>query len=222
MNSLRLAAATLLLCSGVVHAIPTTWALLNEDMTVMGTFSLDIDSQTTSDAQISGDLGFYTISSWTYLNAPGFVGPFAVNNFLKFFSPETGKVYHSDFGGGEYHQIKINDSTIEIGTLAGIMAPGGGVYEAIIHEIYNYDEVNVYCMDYAEIYDPDTGDYIGQGPCTNHGSEAYFNVESGYWYWGYLRSLPQSTAVPTPATPWLMLLGLGALAYTRRKQANDH
>lgn len=218
MTDTRIVAVSLLFCSGMAHATPTTWELLDEDMRVMGTFSLDIDAQTTSHAAISGDLGFYTIPSWTFLNSPDHVGPYRVNNFMKFFSAETSKVYRSDFGGGEYHEIRVNDSTIEIGTLAGLLLPGGGLYEAIIHEIYNYDEVSVYCLDYEQIYDPDIEDNVSSGRCAFYGSEAYFNVDAGYWYAGFLRSLPPTAAVPAPATTWLMLLGLGALAALRRQR----
>lgn len=218
MNDIRLAAVSLLFCSGMAHAIPSTWELLDQDMRVMGTFSLDIDAQTTSHATISGDLGFYTISSWTFLNSPGHVAGHPVNNFMKFFSAETGRVYRSDFGGGEYHEIRVNDSTIEFGTLAGLLVPGGGLYEAIIHEIYNYDEVSVYCLDYEQVYDPDIEDYVSSGRCAYFGSDAAFNLGIGYWYSGFLRSQPPTAAVPAPASTWLMLLGLGALAALRRQR----
>ena len=126
MKCIRIAAAALLFSSSLAHAISTTWELLNEDMSAMGTFLLDIDNQSTSNGLISGDLGFYTVSSWTYLNSTNSVGPYSVNNFMKFFSSETGKVYRTDFGGGEYSEIRVNDSTIEFGTASGILAPGGG------------------------------------------------------------------------------------------------
>ncbi len=208
MRRILFIATTCLLGSSLAHATPTTWEVLNESLDVVGTFLLDLDTQTTSDAGISGDLGFYTISStFTTLNANSFVGPYAVTNYLKFFSTEAGQVYRSDYGGGEYSEIRVNDSAMDIGT-TGELKVGGGLYEAYIHEIYNYDEVNVYCAYYEEIYD-DEGNYIGDGPCSYFYQDAYFNVESGYWYEGfYLRSAPVVAGIALPPTGWLLLMGL--------------
>jgi hypothetical protein len=211
------ALAALLLTSNLAHAIPTTWELLNSSMDVVGSFSLDIDTQTTSNASISGDMGHYTISStFTFLNSSGYVGGYPVNNYFKFFSTEAGKVYTSDFGNGEYNQIRVNDSAMDIGTL-GVLLPGG-LYEAFIHEIYNFDEISVYCSYFEEIYD-DEGNYIGQGPCGFYDSYANYNNESGYWYDGfYLRSAAVVSPVPIAATGWLTLLGLAALGINRRQR----
>jgi hypothetical protein len=220
MNTLPTAAA-LLLASNLAQAVPMTWELLNNNMDVVGTFMLDSDTQTTSNASISGDLGYYTISStFTFLNSSGFVGGYPVNNYFKFFSAEAGKVYTDDFGNGEYNQIRVNDSAIDIGTL-GTLAPGGGLYDAYIHEIYNFDEISVYCSYYEELYD-DEGNYIGQGGCGWYDSYANYNIESGYWYDGfYLRSAPVVGAVPIAPTGWLVLLGLAGLHLSRRQEVRS-
>jgi hypothetical protein len=209
--------AALLLTSNLAQALPTKWELLNDNMTVVGTFMLDIDTQTTSNAAISGDLGYYTSpSTFTFLNGNGFVGGYPVNNYFKFFSSEAGKVYTDDFGNGEYNQIRVNDSAMDIGTL-GTLVPGGGLYNAFIHEIYNFDSVSVSCSYYEDLYDQD-GNYIGQGPCAFYDSYASFNIESGYWYEGYfLRSAPAVGDVPIPATGYLMVLGLAGLVASKRK-----
>jgi hypothetical protein len=222
MKKISAIAAVCLLSSSVAHALPTTWEVLNDSMEVMGTFLLDINNQTTSSANISGDLGTYTISSRTYIDVGGneFVGPFAVKNYVNFFSSESGNVYRQDFGGGQYNQIRLNESAIEIGPAGGMLVPGGGLYAAFINEIYNYDETNVYCAFYEELYDPDTGEYIGDGPCAFYDSENYFNVESGYWYSGFLRSVPATSDVPTPATGWLMLVGLIGFALSRKSMVS--
>jgi hypothetical protein len=216
MNKLP-AVAALLLTSNLAHAIPTTWELLNDYMDVVGTFVLDIDAQTTSNASISGGMGHYTISStFTFLNSNGFVGGYPVNNYFKFFSTEAGMVYTDDFGNGEYNQIRVNDSAIDIGTL-GTLVSGGGLYDAFVHEIYNFDEISVYCSYLEEIYD-DEGNYIGQGPCGYYDSYANYNIESGSWYDGYyLRSAPEVNAVPIVATGWLMMLGLACMGISRRQ-----
>jgi hypothetical protein len=211
--------AALLFASNLAHAIPTTWELLNYDMNVVGSFLLDIDTQTTSNANISGDMGYYTISStFNFLNSNGFVGGYPVNNYFKFFSTEAGKVYTDDFGNGEYNQIRVNDSAIDIGTL-GTLVPGGGLYDAYIHEIYNFDEISVYCSYYEELYD-DEGNYIGQGGCGWYDSYANYNIENGYWYDGYyLRSAPAVGDVPIAATGWLMVLGLAGMGISRRQRS---
>ena len=211
MKRLPVFSATFFLAFGLAHATPTTWELLNDSRDVVGSFLLDIDTQTTSNAQISGDLGFYTISStFTFLNTSAFVGHYPVTNYLKFFSTEAGKVYRSDFGGGEFNEIRVNDSAIDIGTNNQLVADGR-LYAAYINEIYNYDEVNVYCSYYEEIYD-DEGEYIGNGPCVHFYQDAYYNIEYGYWAEGfYLRSAPGVADVPIPPTGWLLLIGLVAL-----------
>lgn len=208
--------AALLLGSNLAHAIPTTWELLNGNMDVVGTFLLDTDTQSTSNAQISGEIGFYTISSsFTFLNSSTYVGGYPVNNYLKFFSTQAGQVYTTDFGGGEYSEIRVNDAAIDIGTL-GVLVPGGGLYDAYIHEIYNFDETSSFCAYYDEIYD-DEGNYIGQGSCAYFDQYASYNNESGYWYEGYyLRSAPAVGAVPVSATAWLVLLGLAGMGIERR------
>jgi hypothetical protein len=210
------AIAALILTSNLAHAIPTTWELLNNNMDVVGTFQLDIATETTSNAQISGEIGFYTISSsFTFLNSSTYVGGYPVNNYMKFFSTEAGKVYRSDFGGGEYSEIRVNDAAIDIGTL-GVLVPGGGLYDAYIHEIYNFDETSSYCAYYEEIYD-DEGNY-SQGPCVYYDQYSSYNNESGYWYEGYyLRSAAVVGVVPGAATGWLMLLGLAGLGISRRQ-----
>ena len=221
MNTLPTAAA-LLLASNLAQAVPMTWELLNNSMDVVGTFMLDIDTQTTSNAQISGALGFYTIpSSFTFLNNPTSVGPYPVNTYMKFFSTAAGQVYRTDFGNGEYSEVRINDSAIDIG-VTGVLAVGGGLYDAYISEIYNFDETSVYCISYDEIYDDD-GNYIGQGPCNFYDQYGSYNIESGYSYEGYyLRSAPAVGAVPIAATGWLMLLGLAGLGLGRRQGFRGH
>jgi len=208
-------AAAVLLISNMAHAEPTSWELLDDQFNVVGSFLLDIETKAISNANINGRLGSYTIpSSFTFLNSSGSVGPYPVTNYFKFFSVEAGKVYTQDLGGGEYHQVRVNDSAIDIGTL-GVLVPGGGLYEAFIHEIYNFDEISVYCAYYEEIYD-DQGNYIGQGPCILYDTFASYNIENGDWYEGYyLRSAsaPAVADVPLPATTWLLpllLAGVGA------------
>ena len=218
MNKKPFFAATFLLVSGMANALPTTWELLNDSLGVVGTFQLDLDTQTTSDAHIYGDLGYYTISSsFTSLNTGSYVGPYAVTNYFKFFSTEAGKVYRNDYGGGEYNEIRINDSAIDIGAL-GELVVGGGLYEVYINEIYNFDETNVYCSYYEELYD-DEGEYIGDGPCLDFYQDASYNNDSGYWYEGfYLRSAPVVADIPVAPTAWLMTMGLVGLGVTRKRQ----
>lgn len=210
--------AALVLASNLAHAVPTTWELLNYDMNIVGTFLLDLDTQTTSNAQIFGDLGVYTIpSSFTYINTPTSVGPYPVNNYMKFFSTVAGQVYRNDFGNGEYSEVRVNDSAIDIGATGSLVA-GGGLYNAYINEIYNFDEVNVYCISYEEIYD-DEGNYIGQGPCNFYDQVGSYNIESGYSYEGYyLRSTPLVADVPIASSAWLLLLGLAGLGVNRRQR----
>lgn len=214
MNTLP-AIAALILTSNLAHAIPTTWQLLNNSMDVVGTFALDLDTQTTSNAQIFGDLGVYTIpTSFTYINTPTSLGPYLVNNYMKFFSTDTGQVYRNDFGNGEYSEVRINDSAIDIGA-TGVLVVGGGLYNAYINEIFNFDETNVYCTSYEEIYD-DEGNWIGQGPCNSYNQDGSYNIESGYSYEGYyLRSAPVVADVPIAASGWLLLLGLAGLGIGR-------
>jgi len=200
------------------YAVPTKWQLLNDGMGVMGTFLLDIDNQSTSEAILSGDLAYYTVSSRTYLNARGFVGPFSVNNYMNFFSTDSGTVYRNDYGGGEYSEIRINEAALEIGTPNDVLKPDGSTYAVFINEIYNYDEINVYCSYYDEIYDPDTGDYIGNGACAQYDSDGSYNIDSGYWYSGFLRSLTVSTAVSAPSSLWLLLIGLFGLAVSGKSR----
>jgi hypothetical protein len=218
MRKLSFCAATLFLTSNLAHALPTSWELLNDNLDVVGTFLLDLDTQTTSDAQVFGDFGFYTISStFTSLNTSAFVGPYAVTNYLKFFSTEAGKVYRSDYGGGEYNELRVNDSAMDIGTV-GELKVGGGLYEAYVNEIYNYDEINVYCAYYEELYD-DEGNYIGDGPCLDYYQDAYFNVDTGYWYEGfYLRSAPAVAEVAIAPTAWLMVLALSGFGVRRSQR----
>ncbi len=201
--------------AGSAHAIPTTWELLFEDMAIRGTFLLDIDTESTSSANIGGDFGFYTVSSRTYLNTGNFVGPFRVNNYMNFFSTETGQVYRTDYGDGQYNELKVNEVALEIGTMSGVLLPGGGLYQVYINEIYNYDETDVTCAYFDELYDPDTGEYIGQGACLYYDAYTNYNVDSGYWYGGYLRSLPVTAEVPATATAWLLLLALFGLRIGR-------
>ena len=224
MKRVAVSAAVVLLISNVAHADPTKWELLDDQFNVIGTFLLDLDTQATSNAEIYGQIGRYTISSsFTFLNSSGFVGPYPVANYFKFFSVEAGKAYTQDLGGGEYHQIRVNDSAIDIGTL-GVLAPGGGPYEAFIHEIYNYDEISVLCSYYEEVYD-DEGNYIGQGPCVLYDTFASYNIESGDWHEGYyLRSArtPAIVEVPLPATTWLLpilLAGVGARRIRRKSRS---
>ncbi|MCB1706187.1 MAG: PEP-CTERM sorting domain-containing protein [Halioglobus sp.] len=218
MKRILVCVATFFLAPGVAHAMPTPWELLNDNMDVVGTFLLDIDTQSTSDVAITGDLGVYTRSStFTALNTSAYVGPYAVTNYFKFFSVEAGKVYRNDYGGGEYSEIRVNDSAMDIGT-TGVLVPGGGLYAAYINEIYNYDEVNVYCGYYEELYDEE-GNYIGDGPCVNYYQDAYFNTDAGYWYGGfYLRSQPVVADVPVPATALLLLAALCGLGIGRRRR----
>jgi len=215
-----LTSAALLLASNLAHAVPTTWELLNYDMNLVGTFLLDLDTQTTSNAQIFGDLGVYTIpSSFTYINTPTSVGPYPVNNYMKFFSTVAGQVYRNDFGNGEYSEVRINDSAIDIG-VTGALVVGGGLYNAYINEIHNFDEVNVYCISYEEIYD-DEGNYIGQGPCNFYDQYGSYNIESGYSYEGYyLRSAPLVADVPIASSAWLLSLGLVGLGVGRRQRTS--
>lgn len=215
-----LTSAAVLLASNLAHAVPTTWDLLNYDMNLVGTFLLDLDTQTTSNAQVFGDLGVYTIpSSFTYINTPTAVGPYPVNNYMKFFSTVAGQVYRSDFGNGEYSEVRVNDSAIDIGA-TGTLVVGGGLYNAYINEIYNFDEVTVYCISYEEIYD-DEGNYIGQGPCNFYDQVGSYNIESGYSYEGYyLRSSPPLADVPIASTAWLSLLGLVGLRVGRRQHTS--
>lgn len=208
-------ATTLLLAPTLSHAVPTPWELLNYEMTVVGTFLLDLDTQTTSNAEIYGDLGLYTISStFTFINTPTNVGNYPVNNYMKFFSTVAGQVYKDDFGNGEYNEIRINDSAIDIGS-TGVLAVGGGLYDAFISEIYNFDEISVYCLSYEELYD-DEGNYIGEGGCNAYDQYGSYNVESGYSYEGYyLRSAAAVVDVPIAPTAWLLLAGLAGLGLSR-------
>lgn len=222
LKALVFTTAVCCLWSGMTHAVPTHWELLNENLDVVGTFLLDIDTQTTSDAHIFGDLSLYSIpSTFTSLNTNTFVGGYPVNNYLKFFSTEAGRVYREDYGDGEYTEIRVNDAAIDIGT-AGVLVAGGGLYHAFIHEIYNYDEINVYCGYYEELYD-DEGNYIGEGPCAFYYQDAYFNTEAGYWYDGfYLRSKVVTADVPIPSTAWLAAIGLAGYGASRKRRIPGH
>lgn len=218
MNKNPLVLAALLLSASLAHAMPTQWQLFNESMDLMGTFQLDIDTQTTSDADLNGESAHYTISSRTFLNTNDFVGPFRVNNYINFFSTLSGTEFREDYGGGEYYEQKINEAAIEIGTMTGVLEPGGGTYAAYINEIYNYDESYVSCLYYEELYDPITGDYIGDGDCLDFDSINYFNVDESYWYPGFLRSAPVTSEVPILPTVWLTLIGLVGLGWTKTKR----
>ena len=220
MKSAPAFAAAVLLFSNMAHAEPTRWEVLDGQFNVVGSFMLDIETKAISNANINGRLGSYTIpSSFTFLNSSGSVGPYPVTNYFKFFSVEAGKVYTQDLGGGEYHQVKVNDSAFDIGTL-GVLVPGGGLYEAFIQEIYNFDEISVYCAYFEEIYD-DQGNYIGQGPCILYDTFASYNIENGDSYEGYyLRSASVVTEVPLPAMVWLLpilLAGVGARRLFRNR-----
>lgn len=220
MKKLPVIAAALLFTPALAQAVPTTWELLNSNLDIVGTFLLDIDTQTTSNANINGDLGNYTISStFTFLNSSGYVGGYPVNNYFKFFSVEAGKVYRTDFGPDEYSEIRVNDSAMDIGTL-GMLVPDGTLYDAYIHEIYNFDETYGYCLYYEEIYD-DEGNYIGDGPCAFRDSYSDFNIENGYWYDGfYLRGVPAVADVPIAPTVWLMSIALAGLGVSRRSRSS--
>jgi hypothetical protein len=218
LKTIAFTAAACCFWSGLAHATPTPWELLNENLDVVGTFLLDIDTQTTSDAHISGELSLYSIpSTFTSLNTNTYVGTYPVNNYLKFFSTEAGEVYREGYGNGEYTEIRVNDSAIDIGTV-GELVVGGGLYDAFINEIYNYDEIYVYCGYYEEIYDEE-GNYIGEGPCAYYYQDAYFNTEAGYWYDGfYLRSAAVVADVPIPSTAWLTAIGLAAYGASRKRR----
>lgn len=210
MKRMPVVALALSLTPALSQAVPITWELLDPGLAVVGTFELDMGTQTTSNAHINGDLGLYTISStFTYLNTTTYVGGYPVNNYFKFFSTQAGSVYREDYGGGEYYELRVNDSAMDIGTL-GVLKADGSLHDAFIHEIYNFDETYTYCSYYEELYDSE-GNYIGDGPCAWYDSYGDYNVESGYWYDGYF--LRSATAVPVPATAWLFLSGLIGLAW---------
>ena len=201
--------AALLLTSSLAQATPITWELLNGSMVSMGTFLLDIDNVSTSNASLTGDFGLYTISSRTYLDSPQSLGPFTVNNYMNFFSAETGNVYRTDYGSGEYNEIRINEIAMEIGTvLDALLVPDGTLYEVYINEIYNFDETNAHCAAYEEIIDPETGEYTYTDTCLYSDISTDYNRDSGYWYSGFLKSAPVTVEVPVPATAWLLLLSL--------------
>ncbi|MCB1690446.1 MAG: hypothetical protein KDI33_18245 [Halioglobus sp.] len=218
MKKILAIAAALLLTSTQSHAVPTTWELLNNQRDVVGTFLLDLDTGTTSNVQIAGDLDFYTRSStFTRLNTATFVDGYPVTNYFKFFSTRAGTVYRYDLGGGDYSEVRVNDAAIDIGT-RGVLSLAGGLYDAFIHEIYNFDEIISYCAYYEEIYD-DEGNYIGEGPCALRDSYGNYNIEGGYSYEGYfLRSAPIVTGVPLPSTAWLLLAALAGLGAKRLRR----
>jgi len=215
MKKLSVVAATMLVTPTLAEALPTTWELLNYDKNVVGSFMLDFDTQITSNAQIFGDLGVYTIpSSFTNINAPTWVGLYPVNNYFKFFSTIAGQVYRNDLGNGEYTEVRVNDSAIDIGT-TGVLAVGGGLYDAYINEIFNFDEINVYCISSDEIYD-ENGNYIGQGPCNLYDQIGSYNIESVYSYEGFYLRSASVASVPAPSTGWLLLIGLAGLGISTR------
>jgi hypothetical protein len=179
----------------IVPASAALWNLHDEYGYWMGAFDLDFSASTASNIAIFGQLGSYTKPSFLFLGSPDHVGSETVHDYITFFSTESGNVYRTDYGGGEYHEVRVNESAIQIGTTAAPLDPRGGEFAVIINEIYNYDEIYQICNYYEEYYDESTGEFLGTGPCGSFSGETSYNLDAGTSYYGTLSS---PVTVPLP------------------------
>ncbi|MCP5144762.1 MAG: hypothetical protein H6978_08055 [Gammaproteobacteria bacterium] len=203
-----------------MRSAPLTWLLADDYGTSLGQFDLDFASPATSNVQLRGYYDFYSRPGFVLLDTTDSVGPYRVNDFLSFFSPTTGNTYRQDYGNGEFNEIRVNESVIQIGTLTTPLESAGGVFEVAIREFYSFDEITQYCDYYEEIYDDETGEVIATGPCASYSVEAYYNSESDDWYLGTLTSTPVSPVPLPPALPLLLSVG-GLWAAGRRRPTQN-
>lgn len=193
----------LALVAGSTHAAPQTWLLEDEYGGLIGTFDLDFSAPSTGNIHLDGLQDRYSLPGFVLLDAPSWVGPFQTYNFLTFFSPQTGTTHREEYGGGEYYELRVNDSVLQLGTTQRSLESAGGVYEVAIREVYNYDETTNYCGYFEELYDPETGDYLGEGSCLSYQSDSNYNAQEDNWYLGTLSS-PDASPVPLPGGIWLL------------------
>ncbi|MDF2233562.1 hypothetical protein P2H44_13465 [Albimonas sp. CAU 1670] len=187
------------------------WELHDAVGTNLGGFRLEFSGPTVTNLYIHGEVERYSIvSTFIFLDTSDHIAGETVHDFLLFFSPVSGSLFHEDYGGGEYYEQRVNEAAVRIGTLSAPLSPLGGTFDVVIDETFNYDESYVYCSYYEEIYDPDSGDYIGQGPCQAYYAENYYNIEAGYHHYGTL--VGTVVATPLPAAAGLLAVGVGLLA----------
>lgn len=217
-----IAALAALTAAPMAQAMLLDWRLTSEYGTDMGGFKLDFAQPKVVAPRVHGDLGTYDIPSFTFLDTTDYIAFEQVHDFILIFSSLTGTSYFTDYGGGASSSLRINDSAIRIGTIDGPLSPTGGSFNVIIEEVFSYDESYTWCSYYVEYYDDITGEYIQTDQCAFFDTTSYFNIDSGYWYYGVLSSLdpvPGGVA-PVPPTAAILSLGLGALALGRRRRSS--
>jgi hypothetical protein len=198
-------------------AAPTSWTLTYEDGSPLGWFNIDFETGAVS-GSASGSYGTYSNLAFGLLGTKDSINGSIVHDFFKFLDPASGTLFTDDYGDGTGMQFRLNEAAIEFGTLAGPLSPLGGTFQVMISEIYNYDEITIYCSLYEDLYDPVTGDYLGEGRCLQSSSYGNFNIGTVDSYIGYLTYTPPVAAVPLPAGGMLLAGGLAALAVLRRRK----
>jgi len=218
MKSL-LCAAALSLCASASMATPTNWTLTKSDGSSLGALTIDFATGGVTGSS-SGQFGTYSNLAFGSLNTPDNVAGTPVYDFFKFLDPASGTTYTTDNGGGESYSLTLNEAAIEIGTIFGPLSKIGGSFEVIIRELINLDETFTSCSTYDDLYDPVTGEYLGQGACLYTNTFNNFNIGSEDVYLGYLTYTAPLAAVPLPAGGLMLAGGLSALALTRRRRAD--
>lgn len=215
MRMLSLVAGLTMAGVAPAAAVQVDWELADEYGTSLGGFRLDFSDGSVSLLEINGWMGTYTIeTTFVFLDTTDHLNGHEIQDFLLFFSPVTGTVYRDDYGGGEFFELRVNESAMRLGTLNGPLSIAGGTYDVVIAESYNYDETYAYCAYYEEIYDPETGEYLGEGPCLYVYTDSYYNIEAGDTFYGTLTGTPvgASAEVPAPGALGLLATGVGLLA----------
>lgn len=215
----RWVAALAALAAGGAQAGAVDWRLLSEEGADLGGLRLDFDLPRIEEVLIQGDLGLYTLPSFAFLDTSDWVGPERVHDFLLAFSPETGRTYFQDYGGGESSTIRVNESAVQIGTLDRPLTRTGGRHRVIFNEVYNFDESYIYCIFHEELYDEETGDYVQTGRCLQTWTDTSYNIDAGYWNYGWLVAAavetPETAETPLPGAGAALVAGLAGLGWLR-------
>lgn len=212
-----LAAALLGATTAAAQAMMLEGRLSDEVGGFMGEITLDLNAPFVVRMDVDGMNGTYDQPSRSLFDGTFFVGPFQTFDFLQGFSALTGTVFREDFGDGEYAETRINEAAIRIGTLDRAISAQGGIHQVAIQEVYNVDETTSTCVTYEEIFDPDTGDYIGDGPCLISDVITDFNLELGDHYIGTLE-LRALADVPVPVPAALLAAALAATGWAARRK----